>query len=141
MKKYIITLNLIFLFFSNAFAEKIEISRCSTDGKFNKETFIDRKFVIDEERNVVSFVSIYQDVYLKKEREKYISENKPDIANQLTKIYTTSHPIKYLGTEFVEAVEKNPVRDGDWGYIISLKNKTVEIVGGITQPPTIWKCK
>ena len=141
MKTYIIILNIIFLFFSNAFAEKIEISKCSIDGKFDNQTFIDRKFVIDEERNVVSFVSIYQDLYLKKEREKYINENKPDITNQLTKIYTTSHPIKYLGAEFVEAVEKNPLKGGDWGYIINLKNKTVEIVGGITQPPTIWKCK
>lgn len=141
MKTYIIVLNIIFLFFSNAFAEKIEISRCSTDGKFNKETFIDRKFVIDEERNVVSFVSIYQESYLKNERKKLIKENRSDLLNLLTKIVTHSHPIKYSGSEYVEAVEKNPVKGGDWGYIVNLKNKTVEIVGGITQPPTIWKCK
>ena len=139
MKKLFLTILFAFVLNGGASAGKIEISKCSTDGKFNKKTFVDRKFVIDEKRNVVSFVSIYQDSYLKKQRDELIKENRSDLLDLVTKISTISRPIKYLGSEFVEAVEKRS--DGNRGYIVNLKNKTVEIVGSLSKPPTIWKCK
>jgi hypothetical protein len=140
MKKLLVIAVFSLLLSGNAYAKKIEISKCSTDGKFDKKTFIDRKFVVDEDRNVVSFVSIYQDSYLKKQREELIKENRSDLLNLVKKITTISYPIKYLGNEFIEAVEKRDNRNR--GYIINLKNKTVEIVGSLLAgPPTIWKCK
>jgi hypothetical protein len=139
MKKLLLTILFTLVLSGGASAGKIEISKCSTDGKFNKKTFVDRKFVIDEKRNVVSFVSIYQDSYLKKQRDELIKENRSDLLDLVTKISTISRPIKYLGSEFVEAVEKRS--DGNRGYIVNLKNKTVEIVGSLSKPPTIWKCK
>lgn len=139
MKKFLSILVLSLLFGGSAFAKKIEISKCSTDGKFDKKTFIDRKFVIDEKRNVVSFVSIYQDSFLKKEREELIKENRLDLLDLVKKISTISRPINYFGSEYVEAVEKTS--SGNRGYIVNLKDKTVEIVGSLMRPPTIWKCK
>jgi len=139
MKKLFLTILFTLVLSGSAYAKKIEISKCSTDGKFNKKTFIDRKFVIDEERNVVSFVSIYQDSYLKKQREELIKENRSDLLDLVKKILTLSRPINYFGSEYVEAVEKTSF--GNRGYIVNLKDKTVEIVGSLNETPTIWKCK
>ena len=139
IKKLLLTILFTLVLSGGAYAKKIEISKCSTDGKFNKKTFIDRKFVIDEERNVVSFVSIYQDSYLKKQREELIKENRSDLLDLVKKILTLSRPINYFGSEYVEAVEKTSF--GNRGYIVNLKDKTVEIVGSLNETPTIWKCK
>ena len=129
------------LFSTNANAKKIQLTNCYNENtNFDTSKFEERKFVIDEERNVISFVIVYQDAYLKKEKEAMKKAYGAKAAADLRKISTRSYPIKYFGDEYVEAIKKG--REGrDDGYVVNLKKKSVESISSFFSFTTNWQCK
>ena len=139
MRYLVIILSL--LFSTNVNARIIEMKKCDTeDTKFDPSKLVERKFVIDGQRNVVSMVIIYQSEYLEKEKKKYAEKYGKNAAAEFRKVKTISYPIQYFGTEYVEAIKKG--HEGrDQGYVVNLKNKTVEVVSSFFNFNTTWKCK